>query len=138
MRLSNLADYAVVAMVRLASAPERMSAGALSEQTGIPAPTAAKLTATLTRAGLLDSTRGASGGAALSRPASDIRLTEIVEAVDGPIGLTQCLHDGAGDCAIGVSCNVRPHWTIINQKVRSAFDDVSLADLMKLEIKEPA
>ncbi|MHB9880965.1 SUF system Fe-S cluster assembly regulator [Pacificimonas sp. ICDLI1SI03] len=147
LRLSNLADYAVVAMVRLAESETRVSAAALAADTGIPAPTAAKLTVLLARAGLLASARGALGGVSLSRPPGAIRLTEIVEAVDGPIGLTQCLHEGADDCAIGSQCRMKPHWTLINRKVRGALSDVSLADLAQLpapvtahesRLKEPA
>ncbi|MGB3723886.1 MAG: SUF system Fe-S cluster assembly regulator [Pacificimonas sp.] len=136
IRLSNLADYAVVAMVRLAEADSRMSAAALAEATGIPAPTAAKLTVLLTRAGLLDATRGAAGGVSLARTAQDVRLTDIIEAVDGPIGLTQCLHEGAEDCAIHSTCSVKPHWQTINRTVRSALSDVKLSDL--IQVKEPA
>ncbi|MGB7405787.1 MAG: SUF system Fe-S cluster assembly regulator [Pacificimonas sp.] len=136
LRLSNLADYAVVAMARMANLDHRTSAAALSEETGIPAPTTAKLTKILAKEGLLDATRGATGGVALSRAPEDIRLTDIIEAVDGPIGLTQCLHEGAEDCALGSTCRVKPHFALINSRVRDALADVTLADLAKT--KEPA
>ncbi len=136
LRLSNLADYAVVAMVRLAEDATRTSAARLAGETGIPAPTVAKLTVLLTRAGILESTRGAAGGVALASAPDQIRLSDIIEAVDGPIGLTQCLHEGAGDCAIHSTCSVKPHWQTINRTVRNALSDVRLSDL--IEIKEPA
>ncbi|MEM8826440.1 MAG: SUF system Fe-S cluster assembly regulator [Pseudomonadota bacterium] len=141
MRLSNLADYAVVAMVALARSDVRMSAGRLAADTGIPTPTAAKLTVLLTKSGLLDATRGAHGGVSLARSAAGIGLVEIVEAVDGPIALTTCLHDGADDCVIGAACQVRPHWPVINRKVRAALSNVTLADLAhpaSAEMKELA
>ena len=131
LRLSNLADYAVVALVHLAEDGARMSAAALSAGTGIPAPTMAKLTGVLTRSGLLAAERGVAGGVSLARDPADICLTEVVEAVDGPIGLTQCLHDDAADCVIGSTCRVRPHWGVINARVRAALADVTLADLLK-------
>lgn len=136
LRLSNLSDYAVVAMVELARAGERLAAPDLAERTGIAPPTAAKLTGLLTRAGLLESARGASGGVMLALPAEAISLIDIIEAVDGPIGLTNCLHDGAENCCIGSTCAVRPHWPVINMSVKRALGEVSLADLALQ--KEPA
>ncbi|EMD83561.1 SUF system Fe-S cluster assembly regulator [Pacificimonas flava] len=131
IRLSNLADYAVVAMVALARSGDRLNAADLGQKSGIPAPTAQKLAGLLTRAGLLASVRGAGGGVHLARRPQAIRLTEIIEAVDGPIGLTQCLHEGAEDCIVGANCSVKPHWTLINARVRAALSDVTLAELMQ-------
>lgn len=135
LRLSNLADYAVVALVELARADSRLAAPELAERTGIAVPTVAKLTGMLTRAGLLAATRGVGGGVELARSAQRIRLTDIVEAVDGPIGLTTCLHENASDCAIGSLCAVRPHWPLINARVREALAEVTLADLTKRQVE---
>ena len=92
MRLSHLADYAVVLMTAAArrDAGERLSATELAGETGVPLPTAQKLMGQLAGAGLLDSVRGASGGFSLSRPATQISLADIVEAVEGPIAMTVC------------------------------------------------
>ena len=92
MRLSHLADYAVVLMTAAArrDAGARLSATELSGETGVPLPTAQKLMGQLAASGLLSSVRGAGGGFTLARPATDISLAEIVEAVDGPTVLTVC------------------------------------------------
>src|SRR5258708_24048610 len=92
MRLSHLADYAVVLMTAAARRPAgaRLSATELSIETGVPLPTAQKLMGQLAISGLLSSVRGASGGFSLARAASDISLADIVEAVDGPSGMTVC------------------------------------------------
>ena len=132
MRLSSLADYAVVLMRAAAMhcGGERANAAALADETGVPLPTAHKLVSLLGRAGLLRATRGAGGGIKLARPAAAISVADIVEAVEGPIALTACVEDGAHDCAMEGRCAVQPHWTTINANVRSALGSVSLASLV--------
>jgi FeS assembly SUF system regulator len=131
MRLSHLADYAVVLMTAAArrDAGERLSATELSGETGVPLPTAQKLMGQLATAGLLDSVRGPAGGFSLSRPATQISLADIVEAVEGPIALSAC-SDG-GDCAVEEHCAVRPHWPVVNQALRGALASVSLVQLSR-------
>jgi len=140
IRLTNLADYAVVVMTAAARAPDRrFSAAELAAETGVPAPTAAKLTGILARAGLLESARGVTGGVQLGREAAEISIADIVEAVDGPIAIAQCLHDKPSDCALESNCAVRPHWSLINVRVREALSDVSLAAIVAAErVGEPA
>jgi len=134
IRLTNLADYAVVVMTAAAGAHgPRLSAGQVAAMTGVPAPTVAKLLGTLARGGLLTSTRGVAGGFGLARPAHEITVADIVEAVDGPIQLTQCLHGHSGDCALEGTCGVRPHWPLINASVRAALAAVTLADIASPE-----
>ena len=136
MRLSSMADYAVVAMCaasrtcgRAGATDARMSAGDLSLETGLPLPTVQKLVSQLVRGGLLHSTRGANGGLRLARPAAAISLADIVEAVEGPIALTSCVEGAKHDCALEASCAVRPHWSIVNETLRGALADVPLTRL---------
>ena len=132
IRLSNLADYAVVVMTAAGKCNDpRLSAAAVAAHTGISAPTVAKLMGTLARAGLLVSTRGVDGGFHLARPPAEISVAAIVEAVDGPIALTNCQHGEVSSCALHGSCTVRPHWGAINIAVRDALVAVSLADLLQ-------
>lgn len=132
IRLTNLADYAVVVMA--AAAREhgvKLSAARVAELTGIPAPTVAKLMGTLARRGLLSASRGVSGGFTMSRAPSDISVAAIVEAVDGPIALTSCVSGQVHDCAMEGHCAVRGHWGPINAAVRGALEAVTLADLLQ-------
>src|SRR5579859_7948025 len=108
MRLSSLADYAVVMMAATARHGS---------------------TARLAAAGLLESARGQGGGFGLARAADTISLADIVEAVEGPIALTSCVDDGRHDCALESACRVKPHWAVVNGAVRQAFAAVSLASL---------
>jgi FeS assembly SUF system regulator len=131
IRLTNLADYAVVVMTAAAKANDpRLSAASVAAATGLPAPTVAKLMGCLAKAGLLTSSRGVAGGFGLARPASAISLADIVEAIDGPIALTACAHDAASDCAIEGACAVKPHLSIISRTVRDALKATSLGDLV--------
>ena len=131
MRLSSMADYAVVTMSAAARhcGMVRVSAAQLAEETGLPVPTVQKIVSTLTAAGLLRSSRGVGGGLKLARPAAAISLADIVEAVEGPIALTSCVDNGKHDCALEGSCTVRPHWGVVNAAMRGALADVPLTRL---------
>ena len=132
MRLTHLADYAVVLMTAAARRPadSRLSATELSEDTGVPLPTAQKLMGQLATAGLLSSSRGVGGGFTLSRPAAEISLADIVEAVEGPIAMTVCSgQEGASDCALDAHCRVKPHMGVVGNAVRGALGAVSLTSL---------
>lgn len=128
MRLSNLADYAVVTMSAAARhcGGGRTSAAELAAETGLPAPTVAKLVSKLSAAGLLRSVRGAGGGLQLARPAAAITLADIVEAVEGPIALAVCID---GECAMDHDCRVKPHWPVVNQALRGALAGIPLTQL---------
>jgi FeS assembly SUF system regulator len=132
MRLSSLADYAVVMMsaaARHCGGVARLNATALAEETGLPLPTVQKLVSRLSAAGLIESTRGTGGGFRLSRPAAAISLADIVEAIEGPIAMTSCVEGGRHDCCIEENCRVKPHWNAVNGAVKGALAGVSLASL---------
>jgi FeS assembly SUF system regulator len=130
MRLTHLADYAVVIMTAAArrEAGARLSASELAQDTGVPLPTTQKLMGRLAAEGLLTSVRGASGGFALARPAGEITLADIVEAVEGPIAMTVC-SEGRTDCALDAHCMVKPHMGVVGNAIRGALGAVSLTEL---------
>ncbi|MBA4763948.1 RrF2 family transcriptional regulator [Qipengyuania huizhouensis] len=129
MRLSNLADYAVVTMSQAARhcGGGRVSASDLAAETGLPAPTVQKLVSKLVGAGLLRSVRGAGGGLQLARPAAAISLADIVEAVEGPIALTACIE--GTECVVEHECRIRPHWPMVNEALRGALAGIPLTQL---------
>ena len=130
MRLTHLADYAVVIMTAAArrEAGARLSAIELAQETGVPLPTTQKLMGRLAAEGLLTSARGISGGFALARPAAKITLADIVEAVEGPIAMTVCA-EGRTDCALDAHCHVKPHMGVVGDAIRGALGAVSLTEL---------
>ncbi|GLR48464.1 SUF system Fe-S cluster assembly regulator [Sphingomonas astaxanthinifaciens] len=134
MRLTHLADYAVVILTAAASSPgeERWSATALSAQTGVPLPTAQKVLGKLVAAGLLQSSRGVGGGVAFAKAPPTITLADIIEAVEGPIAMTQCSgSDEASDCALDARCRLKPHMNIVSRTVRDALAGVTLEQLAR-------
>jgi FeS assembly SUF system regulator len=140
MRLTSLSDYAVVLLSAAARSPAgtRLSATLLAAQTGVPLPTAQKLTGRLAAAGLLTTARGAGGGFRLARGAPDISLADIVEAVEGPIALATCVDVSRHDCALEGACAVRPHMSVVNEVVRDALRSVSLDQLSRAPAKAGA
>ncbi|MEM7409874.1 MAG: SUF system Fe-S cluster assembly regulator [Myxococcota bacterium] len=129
LRLGRLTDYGIVLMAHLASAGEGpRNARELATETQLPLPAVSKLLKTLTREGLLTSSRGVKGGYQLAKRASEIRVTQMIEALEGPIALTDCtLHEGA--CAQEARCHVRSPWQQINRAIHDALSCISLADL---------
>jgi Rrf2 family protein len=92
-------------------------------------PTAQKVMGRLAAAGLLESARGTGGGFRLARPSGGISLADIIEAVEGPIAMTNCIEGSVHDCALEGSCRVKPHLHAANDAVRFALQGVSLATL---------
>lgn len=133
MRLSSLADYAVVMMSAAARhcGAVKMNATTLSAETGIPLPTAQKLVSRLSAAGLLESSRGTGGGVRLTRPPAAITLADVVEAVEGPIAMTACAEHGAHDCTLEQACQIKPQMNIANAAIRAALAGVSIASLSR-------
>jgi FeS assembly SUF system regulator len=130
LRVTKLTDYASVVLTVLAARPDAvLSATELAEQAGREVPTVAKLLKPLAQAGLVEGFRGANGGYRLARQASAISLVEIVEAMEGPLGMTECsIHAGA--CGIEQSCGVRANWRRINDVVADALRAITLAEML--------
>lgn len=126
LRLSKLADYATLIVSRMARRPdEAYSAARLAEALEVPRPTVAKLLKLLMQAGLLTSVRGGRGGYLLARSAAKISLADVITAIDGPPGLTECI-TSPGTCSIESSCGMKCSWSAINQVVIGALASVSL------------
>ena len=137
LRISRLTDYATVILADLAQAPERVqTAAALAEQTRLSLPTVSKLLKQLQRSGLVVSTRGLRGGYQLARPATEISAGAILDALEGPIALTDCA-SGHGNCDLQRSCRVGHAWQRLNITIRRSLDEVSLAQLAGLAAEPP-
>jgi FeS assembly SUF system regulator len=133
LRISRLTDYATVILAALASEPQRVqTAASLAEQTRIAAPTVSKLLKQLQRTGLVTSTRGLHGGYQLARPAAQISVAAILDALEGPVALTDCAA-GHGYCEIEETCRVGRVWQRLNLVIRRALHEVSLAQLAGLD-----
>lgn len=129
LRVTKLTDYATLLMTVLAERTDGVySTTGLSERAGLELPTVAKILKQLGQAGLVSSTRGASGGYRLARAAQEITLLAIVEAMEGPLAVTECSgHEG--QCGIEHQCGIRANWRRINDVIVDALRAVSLIDL---------
>jgi FeS assembly SUF system regulator len=126
LRMSKMADYGTVIMTSIAREPGHIhSASELASRVGVAVPTVSKVLKTLAREGLLLSLRGAKGGYMLPRPAAQISVAQIIGAMDGPIGMTEC-STHAGLCTQESGCAVRANWQIVNHIVLAALQQVTL------------
>jgi FeS assembly SUF system regulator len=132
LRISRIADYGVVLGTRLATLAydDVRSVRDLAQETGIPQPTVSKILKQLARSGVVDSTRGARGGYRLARDAAEITVADIIAALEGPIGVTECGHAPADDgCELSERCGVRGNWQRINHAIADALSGITLAEM---------
>jgi FeS assembly SUF system regulator len=131
IRITRQADYGIVLLTRLAQDPEQIfNATELAQETQLPAPTVSKILKILARAGLLDSHRGVKGGYSLARRADEVTVVDIISALDGPIAITECIDDSPGECSKEPFCGVRANWQKINEAIRGALEEITLAEMM--------
>ena len=133
--LSKLADYGVIVAAELAADPERQAtAAALAAATQLPQATVSKVLKNLAHAGIVAGSRGAAGGYRLARSAESVSVAEVVAAIDGDIGITQCTSHPSAEhpatCERTHFCPTRPHWQRINGAVSAALSSVTLADMV--------
>ena len=111
MQITRQADYAVRAVLYLArlEPSQRAATSQVAKEQHIPPSFLAKIISQLSIAGLLHTSRGARGGVTLAREPKDITLLEVIEAIDGPIMLNECVGD-ASTCTFDEDCPLRPVW----------------------------
>jgi FeS assembly SUF system regulator len=133
LRISKLTDYATVILASMAADPGGWrTATDISRGIHLAAPTVSKLLKQLHRAGLVESTRGLHGGYRLSRPAAKISAAAILDALEGPLALTEC-STGHSQCDLQANCSVGGSWQRINLAIRQSLEEVTLAELAGLE-----
>lgn len=132
IRITKEADYGIVLLASMArDAGHSYSAATLAERNRLSLPMVSKILKTLARAGLLVSQRGAQGGYRLARSPREITAAEIIDALEGPIALTECSHTDFNVCAHQDHCSISNHWNRINQAVREALNNISLWELSR-------
>ena len=131
LRISKLTDYGTVMLSFMAQNPGKAyNTAELAHALGVSSTTASKVMKQLARHQLVQSLRGARGGYLLARLPGDISVAEVIEAMEGPIGITECVLD-AGLCARENVCRARNNWQRLGMQVRQTLDKVSLADMAR-------
>jgi Rrf2 family protein len=130
MEITQQADYAIRAVLELAlhSQDERIFSSEIARRQGIPAPFLTKILARLAAAGIVATQRGVNGGIRLTRPAEQVTLLQVVEAIDGPITLNRCVRNPR-ECARNTTCIVHPVWLKICADLRAQLHSCHFARL---------
>ena len=134
LRMSRITDYGIVLLTHLAAdegAEQVQNARELAARAELPLPVVSKILKTLTREGFLLSQRGIKGGYALARRPEEITVASVIDALEGPIALTDCGTELHGACERESRCAVRQPWQRINREVRRALEQVRLSDLVQ-------
>ena len=128
LRITKQSDYAIVVLAHLANHGPTLNARELAQETGIPLPMVSKILKQLSRSDVVRSTRGANGGYSLARDPEAISVVDLIDALEGPVGLTEC--SIPGQCSLELSCMARHKWQTINERIRVLLQDVSLAEMI--------
>ena len=133
MQITRQADYAVRAMVYLAQlgAERRAATSQIAKEKQIPPSFLAKIVSQLSVAGLLQTSRGAHGGVSLARSPDEITLLDVVEAIDGPIALNECVND-ENACSFGDDCPLRPIWCDAQEELVKRLQNTNFAQFATL------
>jgi Rrf2 family protein len=131
MQITRQADYAVRAVLYLAQLGTRQRAATsqVAQEQRIPPSFLAKIISQLSIAGLLHTSRGARGGVTLAREPEDITLLEVVEAIDGPIMLNECVGDNS-TCTFDKDCPLRPVWCDAQDELVKRLKTTNFAGLL--------
>lgn len=136
LRVTKLTDYATVVLTVMAAVPGVLSATDIAERAGLEPTTVSKVLKPLSQAGLVDSFRGAHGGYRLARDATSVRLIDIIEAMEGPLAVTECSVHGS-QCGIEKSCGMRTNWRRINDVIVQALQGVTLQEMLEPAAETP-
>ena len=130
MQITRQADYAVRAILHLAqNGHQRMATSAIADEQRIPPSFLAKIVSQLSIAGLLHTSRGAHGGVTLARDPGDITLFEVIEAIDGPIQLNECVAEES-TCTFSDDCPLRSVWCEAQDELVMKMKSTNFADMV--------
>lgn len=153
LSLTRKTDYALIALTRLASEAlgaepggpgQPVSAREIAAQFDLPLPLTMNVLKRLHRAGLIESTRGVRGGYGLARDPRQVKLTEVIEAIEGPVRVAVCCHDGGSEaaerdgdctCAITATCPITHAVRQLNDELYQFIGGYTLADLVRMGLR---
>ena len=129
LRLSKKTDYAIILLTHLGEAQVPVSAQEVAAHYQLPYPMVANILKQLVSSGLIESTRGQRGGYVLARPADEIKLSEIIEVIDSPFSLVECVHDD-DLCKIYQCCPTQRPLIALHNKIQQFFEETTLAAII--------
>ena len=131
IRLSKSTDYALMALGDLALLPvgNTVSARRVAESHNLPPELAAKVLQGLKKSGIVETRKGIRGGYRLARPPGEIRITDVIESVEGPLALVECMLED-GNCNLTSTCSVRTPLTRVHEQVFATLSELTLAEIL--------
>ena len=144
IRMTKLTDYGFILLTLLSyqqdgPAAAMHNARDLSRSTHLPLPMVSKILKALARGGILASHRGVKGGYNLARAPDQIKVSEIIGALEGPIAITECVTEAhVSSCTLELLCPIRVNWQRINRAVRDALDGITLEEMTRPLMPRPA
>ena len=133
IKITRLTDYGIMLLTNFSKDAEHTMRNArdLATQAHLPVPTVSKILKVLARKGLLKAHRGAKGGFSLARRPQEITVAQIVDAVEGHMGITECSFAAPGTCVLEESCPVTSNWQRISTAVWGALENITLAEMAR-------
>ena len=129
LRLSKKTDYAIILLTHLGEVGDHVSAQKVAAHYQLPYPMVANILKQLVSSGLIESTRGQRGGYVLARPADEIKLSEIIEVIDSPFSLVECVHDD-DLCKIYQCCPTQRPLVALHNRIQQFFEETTLAAII--------
>lgn len=130
-RVAQKTEYALRAVVELASrhVSGRVPAREIAEAQGIPLRFLEQQLSTLHKAGLVESFRGAGGGCRLARDPAEIRVAEVIDAMEGDLYPMHCVEEADHTCFQDGRCGLQELWGDVHLAVRGVFERITVAEL---------
>lgn len=129
LKIGKLADYGLLIADCLGRTDDQLTTENIIQETGLPEATVRKLLRLLVEGGVVSSRRGLKGGYRLSRSPDRITVAELIAAIEGPIGLTECTHEDTNTCSLTDSCGQRSNWHTITDLISRQLATITLADM---------
>ncbi|MAE16706.1 MAG: Rrf2 family transcriptional regulator [Deltaproteobacteria bacterium] len=129
LKLSKKTDYAIILLTHLGEMHMPVSAQELSAHYRLPHPMTANILKQLVTVGMTESVRGQHGGYVLARPAEGVTLAEIVQVMDGPFTLVDCVHQEEG-CKVSQCCSTRGALIALHRRMEQFMEETTLASII--------
>lgn len=130
LKITRLADYAVIIICSFRGKGNSIiSAKEISKKTSINKATVNKILSILVRKKILTASRGVNGGYKTVKQLDKISIKELIEAIEGPVALTNCMDNNAGNCNLFDQCVTKNTWSIVNNVIRDALEGIKIQDI---------
>ena len=130
LKVTRLADYAVSIIATFSGCKDEiLSSQEIVKKTKLKKATVNKLLSKLVKKNFLEPFRGTNGGYKLKKDISNISIKELIEAIEGPVLLTDCLNKNANNCNLFNVCNTKNIWAFVNTAINNTLDSIKVKDI---------